>query len=298
MNILKSVYTTLFRTYQLRDCSREDVPCSPQLPVYGFYHVFCANRWQPLVESQLDRLRRSGLLDHTRRLYVSCIIGTDEDLKQLQQMTEGMPVEFVRVARDAALFEYPALEALYAKAKEEDCMVYYFHTKGISFAAPSPDRKFMRFRRNVEAWRDLMEYFLMDKWNIAVNALQEGYDTYGCNRTPPPPAPYKMYSGNFWWVRSSYIRRLPQLTDDQKKDRMTAETWLYFGQPNDFSAWDCLGMLYRVYVPRSLYTSTHAPMADRLRFVVSFNITKIMKKVFHYNYVKRNNDRYQHVPKR
>ena len=55
----------------------------------------------------------------------------------------------------------------------------------------------------------MMEYFIFTKWRVAFNVLQDGYDTYGCYRLPPYPKPCYLYAGNFWWVRSDYVLRLP-----------------------------------------------------------------------------------------
>lgn len=47
-----------------------------------------------------------------------------------------------------------------------------------------------------------MLYWNIEKWETAVEKLKK-YDTYGCNDVG------HHYSGNFWWAKSSHVRKLP-----------------------------------------------------------------------------------------
>lgn len=143
-------------------------------PIYGVYHVFCDKGWRELVNDQISRLKASGLYGATTRLYVSCIVNDDGEADELRRII-GMDdkTELISVTTDAMKFEYPALEFIRAKSATEDCLFYYFHTKGISYyAGEKTDSHFLRLRRNIDAWRHMMEYFLFYKWNVAVNVLR------------------------------------------------------------------------------------------------------------------------------
>ena len=293
--IASTAYNTVFRAVQRYDLSAFDYAPETGKPVYGVYHVFCDNGWRELVADQIGNLKASGLYDATMKLYVSCIVKDAAEADELRRMIGTDKVELISVKTDPMKFEYPALEFIRAKSNEEDCFFYYFHTKGISYyGGDRTDRNFLSLRRNIDAWRHMMEYFLFDKWRVAVNVLSSGYDTYGCYRLPPYPKPYYMYAGNFWWVRSDYVRHLPPFSDKRiATDRFIAEEWLYKGGPKDFSAFDSLADLYYVYADRALYASKRLPVFKLLKFVLRFNWVKFCKHVFKYDFKAKRQKRYQ-----
>lgn len=298
MNIFLRVYNTLFRTIQRHDLSAWDHPVNTDIPIYGVYHVFCADGWETLVNAQVDRLRTSGLLDATAKFYVSCIALHDGDVDTLKKIVNSDKLEIISAVDNCNAFEYPALEYLREKSEKEDCLFYYFHTKGVSFFTQKrKDRCFAKFKRRVDAWRLLMEYFLMDKWQVAVNVLLDGYDTYGCYRYPPKPAPYRMYAGNFWWATSKYIRNLPHFDYAAlQNNRFYAEDWLYenhLEDIKDFSGFDTVAQLYRVYMPPAFYETDTLHLFAMIRFVYRYNLVKIRKNIFKYNYDNHLNRKYQ-----
>lgn len=290
-----TAYNTVFRAIQRHDLSAWEHRPDTAMPVYGVYHVFCDKGWRTLVADQIGRLKSSGLFDVTRRFYVSCIVTDGGEADELRRMIGEDKVEMISVSADPMKFEYPALEFIHSKSLGEDCLFYYFHTKGVSYyGGDNSDAGFRRFRRNVDAWRHMMEYFIFDKWQVAVNALTGGYDTYGCYRLPPYPKPYYMYAGNFWWVRSDYARRLPRFPERRiATDRFIAEEWLYKGNPRDFSAFDTLADLYFVCIDRDLYASRRLPLMKWMRFVLRFNWVKLRKHLFGYDYKAKRQLRYQ-----
>lgn len=297
MNIWRTINTTLFHINRKKDLTPWEHPYSGELPIYGVYHIFCAEGWEQLVPLQIDRLRKSGLAAQTKTLFISIIYRQEEDLVKLRQMLDGIRYEIAASTTDAHRFEYPALDIVCQKAQEEDCLIYYFHTKGVSYHGPQQkDRHWLYFKKKVEAWREVMEYYNIDKWLVAANVLSSGYDTYGCLRYPPRPAVYTMYSGNFWWARASYVRKLRPVSEEAREDRMLAETWVFTARPHDYSPFDTLAMLYRTYLPPGLYEDgKKATLWQRLYFVWEFNYSKFRRKVFHYNFAKRNNTIYQKI---
>jgi hypothetical protein len=58
-------------------------------------------------------------------------------------------------------------------------------------------------------WRKYMQYWNIEKWKECVEKLDEGYDTCGASFLNNPPYPY--YAGNFFWAKSSYLRRCRRL---------------------------------------------------------------------------------------
>ncbi len=295
MGLFRNLYNSIFRTYTKVDLSKWEH--NPQLdkPIYGVYHIMMDNGWEPIAEAQVHSLKQSGLLAVSKKLYISCISSSEANVEKLKKMLNSDNVEVIAFHKEPKRYEYPALEFIRELSLREDAFVYYFHSKRISYqSVDSTDRRFLSFRRKIDAWRELLEYFVFDKWQVAVNALSAGYDTYGCYRWPPKN--YKMYSGSFWWGRTDFIRTLPAF--DPKviaHDRFYSEIWL-FEQPNrQFSAFDSIVDFYFVRVPRSIYAEAHPPLTDLIRFVFTYNLRKIAKHIFGYNYKQVNQKRFQQL---
>lgn len=298
ISIFKRVYSSIFNTFERKDLSQWEREPAANLPVYGVYHAFLDTGWEDIVEAQIDSLKRAGLLDYTRKLYISCIARDSEDVEKLLQKIGNHKAEIISTTSDFAQFEYPALRYIKALSEREECLIYYFHTKGITYQSANTgnNRAFRSFVSKIKAWNEMMEYFIFDKWSVAVNALSAGYDTYGCYRWPPRK--YTMYSGSFWWSTSSYIKTLPDFCSEViTKDRFYSEIWLYEHSPNDFSAFDTIADLYFVRLPRSIYSEKKPRMTDVIRFIFMYNYRKTLKHLFGYNYKKRNQQRFQKIKK-
>lgn len=293
-NLYKRVKDSLFHTYNRKDLSAwEHTPSTP-LPIYGVYHVMLDTGWTSLVKSQIENLKRSGLLTATKKLYVSCIASKQSDVALLKQIIDSDKVEIISNSSDPKKYEYPALEYIRQLADNEDCLIYYFHSKGISYQSiTTRDRQFHSFKRKIDAWRELLEYFIFDKWKVAVNVLTAGYDTYSCYRWPPRK--YTMYSGSFWWAKSDYIKRLPHFDKNIiSTNRFYSEVWLFeLSNHKQFSAFDTIVDLYFVRIPRSIYADKSPKAWEKVRFSLVYNIRKIEKHVFKYNYKQRCQQRFQ-----
>lgn len=227
--------------------------------IIGVYHIFCAEGWEGLAREQMQSLKDSGLYEHTKTLYVTCITpqvggGNIEITKNIV----GNKCEIVEICNDPTRFEFPAIDFIYRLAQEKQFYVYYFHTKGVSYQratlAQYPEKDITKLRENVAAWRKFMEYFNFYKWEDAVLALNR-YDTYGCKHTDETVNGnrHKFYSGNFWWSKSEYIRNLPPITIEQYKNRYFAENWLCQKTENCYDAFPTTLQLYDIKIPSSAY---------------------------------------------
>lgn len=314
--IIDKFKDTLFHTTSKYDLSAWERGGETQLPVYGVYHIFCDKDWEKMVSEQIAHLKSSGLFERSDKLYVSIITHSDEDIAELHRIVgDDQKLEIVASNRDSRKFEYPALCFLRRKCIEEDCLVYYFHTKGITYQnLTTGDRKFNNFKRNIEAWCMMMEYFIFDKWRVAVNLLSghqttaadgpqhrplagERFDVYGCYRFPPPPMQYYLYAGNFWWARALYIRTLPDFDESRMAaDRFFAEEWLFRGKPKSFSAFDTLADIYCVNIHPCLYRSDmKATLWEKIRFTLRYNFVKLCRHGFGYDYKTECQKRYQRI---
>ena len=123
-------------------------------------------------------------------------------------------VRMVHTSQTHKLWEWPGLDFLkrycdqLPEGKEE--YVMYFHTKGLSKLNQG----------NIRDWRHYMEYWNIDRWRDCVALLDDNHDCVGTNWISKPfigidgrtVRNWKHYSGNFWWARASYIRKLESLT--------------------------------------------------------------------------------------
>ena len=292
-SVLKRIYDKIFHVYDRRDTAEWEHEPVAGRPIYGVYHVMCDTGWERLVARQVATLKQSRLLDATATLFVSVIAKDKADVERLREMIGSGRMKIISCVDTPTRYEYPALEHVKRLADSEDCMIYYFHTKGISYqAVNSNDATFRSFRRKIDAWTEMLEYFIFTKWRVAVNALAAGYDTYGCYRWPPRN--YTMFSGNFWWVSSAFARTLPDFSEEvTRADRFYSEVWLFQEPNNVFSPFESVVDLYFVRIPRSVYASAEPPLKDRLAFAMTYNWRKLLKHAFGYNYKKNCQKRFQ-----
>lgn len=168
--------------------------------IYGYFHICAINNYMEVVKDQVKALEDSGLMEKTDLITVSILSPSDELLVYLQQYPK-FKIRFTSVQTN--LFERPILNLM-----RDDCqgyppnaVVWYFHTKGVSDC-----RQEEPTRTNVLAWRHLLEMFVIWNHQLCCDKLvQENFDTCGINWRRGP-APH--YSGNFWWARADYVKKL------------------------------------------------------------------------------------------
>ena len=183
-------------------------------PIRVYMHVNDMPGAWNVLEGQMNRMAESGLLDVAERV-VLCTNGTPSNFDAAKTaLSEFDNVEFVHVSDTYQKFEYPTLHKLKqdCDSAEEDFYICYLHLKGLTRPNDA----------NVQDWRDYMEHWNIDKWKDCVEALDDECDTVGTNFIE---SPWPHYSGNFWWSRASYIKRLDSLVDPDN---------LSWGQPSRY----------------------------------------------------------------
>jgi hypothetical protein len=146
------------------------------------------------MEEQLQSLKKSGLLEKTTELL--CFICKFEI--QVMKILKPYKNKIKFIVTDENLYERFALQNFrhYIQQKEPYYM-YYFHTKGVSHNIK--ETNFHNIRRN-------LDYFILEKHEICLYWLDHGYDVVG---TALSLYPALHFSGNFWWVKSEHLDRLP-----------------------------------------------------------------------------------------
>jgi len=155
-----------------------------------------------LMSEQLTRLSESGLLETAETVFL-CTNGDESKFRTAMEiMSEFRNVRFIHTNNRTDLWEYPTLEMLKKNcdADDEEYNIFYFHLKGLSRLND----------QNVIDWRRFMEYHMIDRWQECVEKLESGYDLVGTNIIEEP---WLHSSGNFWWSKSSYIKKLEKLVD-------------------------------------------------------------------------------------
>jgi hypothetical protein len=166
--------------------------------IYGVYHIGTIGRWKSIVDEQVSKLNSSGLIDKTDKVFIGTS-GTDnitvpwdnaEIIIQNPVLTDG---------------ETKTLLELHKLCQTlPDSKVWYVHTKGASHTGKY-------YINVVDEWRRYMMYFLVDKHQDCIEAL-DYCDACGVEYNYQR----EFFSGNFWWANSSYIRQLSKLTSNNR----------------------------------------------------------------------------------
>jgi hypothetical protein len=211
-----------------------------KLPIYGFMHVGLINHWRDIVQEQLLKLQVSGLWDRTERIFVGLVGARHEEFD-----FEDEKLKVVYRSADFEEAEYPTLKALQEFCSEQDCLVYYMHTKGNFHLSES-----------TRDWRHLMEHFVIQRHEDCIRSLAD-HDACGVNLLTEPPG-RSFFAGNFWWAKSAYIRTLPPLSSlapkGSRPDRFTTERWIGMNREARLATLhQCPVDQYRSRYPRSNY---------------------------------------------
>ena len=182
-----------------------------------FYHIAQMGMSAFIYQQQLHRLYTSGLIGAAD--YIHFGVNGDNELF-------NVPDKVVVVQNRNWKEETETLISLRDFCnRNPDYKVLYFHTKGVS-----------KGTLTVNAWRLMMEYFVIDKWRECVEKLNE-YDCVGSNLSPvgetlwsngtitkPVEGSYN-FTGTFWWANAKHIQTLNDdlLYSDYRIDR---ELWI------------------------------------------------------------------------
>lgn len=113
------------------------------------------------------------------------------------------------VSNDIKNFEFSTINFMKKDLSVNNRKALYVHTKGASTGINKP----------VRDWIETMCYFNISCFEQRLLDL-EVYDATGVDYHE---SPFRHFSGNFWWSKSSHIKKLPLLTNE---DRHAAERWV------------------------------------------------------------------------
>ena len=205
-----------------------------KIEINVYYHIFSIDGVESIIDEQIDKLiKYKGSFNFFVNIDISSGYNLPNYiLEKIESLTNN--ITYTSEKR----YEMSTLSMMYKHALENDSYYLYIHTKGSSRIKSNNVETFYPYE-NIENWRRIMEHFCIDSSNICISEL-ENYDLVGCNYIPTETIPVvwtntwlKMkrnvpshYSGNFWWSKSEFIRKLPNLDLINNSDRFLAEFWI------------------------------------------------------------------------
>ena len=209
-----------------------------------------------VLANLLRKIEDSGLSEHADKIILA--VGGDANALEINTSAK---TEIIHASNKPDHYEFPALSKLWHDCQTEDIRTLYLHTKGVS-----------RMNPNINDWVELLSYFNIERWRERVSDLDQS-DCAGVNLKGNPDdiqshpswwgygkAPLH-YSGNFWWSKSSHIKRLVEpysWTPDNElgRWRMMAEMWVCSLPGGKYSnAYSSDVDHYQSPFPRSIYES-------------------------------------------
>ena len=269
-----------------------------------FYHLFIpdvSTTWTWWVDEQMSLLKSTGLADvSTVNMCITLPLGICDEKKDVRYdglvinyITENYPfvnILNVRGTHEENLFEGQTVSQLYQYCLKNDGYVFYFHNKGMSsYATHIP--------YCLKDWRHYMQYFNIERWQDCVAKLEEGYDCAGVSWIKREdlagdiPTEGKRYignhfSGNYWWARNDYIRRLPDplkvedyvhvpsMMDHFKTYRYAFELWIGDENTKYYSFHQSKTHHYFEQFPREKYV-----LSDRSIKIPEISVSTLMQEV-------------------
>ena len=191
------------------------------MKIHIFYHIALIGKsYEPIISSTIDKLISSELYKRADSIHLGVLGDIDKlDFINYEKLSK---FKIVYHSNDLEEFERPTLNYLWLHAQDNDAYYLYIHTKGVANPLWGHVKKSDIYARD---WRNLLEYFTVLKWQNCVELLQDK-DCVGINYKTHLG---KHFSGNFWWSKSSYIRKLPKPVPEC--DRFVYEKWLFLNNP-------------------------------------------------------------------
>lgn len=234
-----------------------------------FYHVYQCGDWQTIHTDQIYKLQQSGVYDAADLVHIG---GLNPDIILPFYLTKAK----YNYSETVVTAELNTLRDLHIFAKENpDYKCLFLHDKGVTWSAPSlqnqilgedgyPNMTYAEIYENKTAWRNYLEFFVVENWRKCVSLLDE-YDCVGTEWHEKAFLTVKeldssFYSGNFWWANAKYISTL-DLDYIENSDfhlygmnnRHSCELWIGTKNPKSYSFYNSNRNLYLTKIQKSEY---------------------------------------------
>jgi hypothetical protein len=187
-----------------------------------------------MLDMLINHLNNNNIFDVMEFVYINNI---GEPIDENKYTNINSKIIVSNFSEDTTLFENATMKQVIAFSKiHNDYNILYLHTKGVSY---KPDHCFLP---GIISWINYMLYVLVDNSNNCIKLLNT-YDTIGVNIKEHDENPIH-YSGNFWWAKSSYLKKLSPLSF---KDKYDCEFLTLSKNPKYFNVYTLPHMYQNVY---------------------------------------------------
>lgn len=234
-------YKTLQETYPIlmNDNKRQ------KRHTYIFYHICTqGEHWKSILNNQMQTIIKSGLYDKCHTIWYGCSCHKCTELLEdyFKSFQKVKPLPRAMCAKEKT-YENETLNSMIRFCRElplnEPANCLYIHTKGTTAKSTAQ-----------HAWRDHMMHWMVERHNIALDLLERGFYTVGTLYQKLPLTIYgyyRLYSGNFFWVSSEYMKTLPIITNTS--NRFLAEQLIFKKYSQGKHVCINPGVLTSVYIP-------------------------------------------------
>jgi len=203
-----------------------------------YFHIAAVGRYQKIFDEIYSQIKQSKLIDRIDFINL-CIVG---DHNLVYEHHEKIKIHEDSCVETGEFFTLNLIKK-FSEGIEEEYNVLYIHTKGVT----TPDNIC------IDEWRQYMTYFNVNQYQECFDSLEE-YDSCGVDLVTEPAV---HYSGNFWWAKSSYIKKLPTIdeikfpkTPPILSVRHNCEFWIGMGNGNLKSLWNSNINVYERHLHR------------------------------------------------
>ena len=157
---------------------------------YIYIHVACLNNYKEVFLNLMTKIKESGLYDVITQIRC-CVLGNYHNNSELFNDSK---IVIWAASNNLKSYEKFTIHKICEDAQQEDFKFLYLHTKGVT----------KPYNINVKKWVNYMCYFNINKHSLCLTLLDE-YDTVGVEMKYDRAL---HYSGNFWWSKTEYIKKL------------------------------------------------------------------------------------------
>ena len=157
--IIIKKYNIIYETY------------SNEIPIIIYYHIAEIGDWENIVTEQLDLLNSSGLYKKCREIRIGFLGNRCNIIKFIKDK-----VKLVYHSTNIKEYEHPTINSLlkFAQHCNQEHYILYIHNKGST-------KKMCNNINGQYYWRQLMNYWLIEKYQKCINNLNKSYLTCGIN---------------------------------------------------------------------------------------------------------------------
>lgn len=186
---------------------------------YIYIHLCCINNWRDIFYNIITQLKDSGLYHNIDEIRIGVL--SEKDVRD-QADFDDKKIKLLFCEKNLELHETPTLLKLRDDADKEKFRCLYLHGKGCS----KPDNLC------VKDWVNYMLYFNLYKYRKIFELLAT-YDAVGVNLQNNHNRLH--FSGNFWWSKSDYIKKLNTSINIKDHGTFANEFWICMASKNFYS---------------------------------------------------------------